>query len=182
MNETPPNRTQALYYRAGRGDLTAGPVGGHLVRLTVPMVWALFAIISFQLVDTFFIARLGTRPLAAMSFTFPVSFVVFNIMLGMSIATASVVSRQIGHGNPARVRRLVTHALIMAFILGLIIAAAGIVLMKPIFRAMGAPEDLIPLIGDFMTLWFAGSIFINTPLVANAAIRASGNTVFPPWS
>lgn len=167
------------YSHAGKGDLTAGPVGGHLVRLTVPMIWAMFATISFQLVDTFFISRLGTKPLAAMSFTFPVSFAVFNITLGMSIATSSVVSRQIGRGNPARVRRLVTHALIMAFILGLILAAAGLLLMRPIFRAMGAPDDLLPLISQFMTLWFAGSIFINTPLICNAAIRATGNTTFP---
>jgi putative MATE family efflux protein len=178
MTEIPANRAPN-YSHGGRGDLTSGPVNRHLVRLTIPMVWAMFAAISFQLVDTFFVSRLGTKPLTAMSFTFPVSFAVFNITLGMSIATSSVVSRQIGRGNPARVRRLVTHALIMAFALGVILAVAGLLLMKPIFRAMGADEELVALICQFMTLWFAGSIFINTPLVCNAAIRATGNTMFP---
>jgi putative MATE family efflux protein len=176
MTQETPNRP---YFAHGRGDLTSGPVTGHLLRLTIPMIWGMFATISFQLVDTFFVSRLGTRPLTAMSFTFPVTFAVFNITLGMSIATSSVVSRQIGRGNPARVRRLVTHALIMAFVLGVILAVTGLLLMKPMFRAMGADDELIDLISQFMFLWFAGSIFINTPLVCNAAIRATGNTIFP---
>lgn len=169
----------AIPHYANKGDLTTGPIKQHLIRLTIPMVWAMFAAISFQLVDTYFVSRLGTRALTAMSFTFPVSFVIFNITLGMSIATSSVVSRQLGHGKPARVQRLVRHALLMAFALGILLALGGLALMKPIFRAMGAPPDVLPLILQFMRIWFLGSIFINTPLVANAAIRASGDTIFP---
>ncbi|MFP4009230.1 MAG: MATE family efflux transporter, partial [Spirulinaceae cyanobacterium] len=59
------NKTQKL-------SLTEGKVSHHLIRLTLPMIWGVFAVIAFNLVDTFFVGQLGTKPLAAMSFTFPV--------------------------------------------------------------------------------------------------------------
>ncbi|MGD1912764.1 MAG: hypothetical protein ACFB2X_18525 [Rivularia sp. (in: cyanobacteria)] len=52
--------------------LTEGNVGSTLVKLTIPMIWGVFAIIAFNLVDTYFVGQLGTAPLAAMRFTFPV--------------------------------------------------------------------------------------------------------------
>ena len=46
---------------ANKGDLTRGDIGGHLVRLTVPMIWGLLAVISIQLANTYFISQLGTK-------------------------------------------------------------------------------------------------------------------------
>ena len=71
--------TKPLPY-ANKGDLTTGPVKNHLVRLTIPMIWGILAVISLQLVDTYFIAMLGTDKLAAISFT---SFWYFE-MIGLS--------------------------------------------------------------------------------------------------
>lgn len=162
-----------------KGDLTKGPVTSHLIRLAVPMTWGIMAVVSFQLVDMFYISLLGTQALAAITFTLPVTFTVFNLVMGMTIAASSVISREIGKGNPARVRRLTTHALLIAIIIGLVAAAAGLAFMKPVFRAMGADEHMIPLISDYMTIWFIGSVFINTPMVGNATMRAAGDAFTP---
>ena len=143
------------------------------------MVWGIFAIISFQLVDTFYISLLGTKPLAAITFTFPVTYLIFTLVLGIGIGTSSVISRQIGEGNHDRVRRIATHAVILAFLVGGILAITGYFFMNPLFRAMGADETLMPLIRSYMTIWFAGSVLTTVPLVGNAAIRASGDTFVP---
>ena len=52
-----------------QATLTSGPVHRHLREMAVPMVWGLLATMSFNIVDTFFVAKLGDAPLAAMSFT-----------------------------------------------------------------------------------------------------------------
>ena len=41
---------------------------------------------------------------------------------------------------------------------------------------MGASDDMLPMIREYMIIWFAGAVFITTPLVGNAAIRATGDT------
>jgi Na+-driven multidrug efflux pump len=57
------------------GLLTA-PITQVLSQMTLPMVFGIVAILMFNLVDTFFISLLGTQALAAISFTFPVTFAV----------------------------------------------------------------------------------------------------------
>lgn len=173
------SKTEINAAYANKGDLTKGPVTNHLVRLTLPMIWGIFAIISFQLVDTFYISLLGTKPLAAITFTFPVTFIIFSMVMGLSIGMSSVVSRQIGEGNQDKVRRITTHGLILAFLTGIILAALGFIFMNPIFKAMGADEIMLPMIREYMVIWFAGSVFITLPMVGNAAIRAAGDTFLP---
>ena len=55
-----------------RATLVEGPVGRHLRSLTIPMIWGIAAIMSLNIVDTWFVAQLGEQQLAAISFTFPV--------------------------------------------------------------------------------------------------------------
>lgn len=171
-------QTKPLPY-GNKGDLTTGPVKQHLIRLSLPMTWGIMAIISFQLVDTFFIAQLGTKPLAAISFTFPLTYIIFSIIMGFGIAMSSVVSRLIGEKRHEDVLRVVTHGLGLVFMLGLTITLAGIALHDRIFVLMGAEADLLPMIGDYMHIWFAGIVFLTVPMVGNAAIRANGNTATP---
>jgi len=46
-----------------------------LIKMTIPMIGGMIAMMSFNLIDTFFVGQIGTDELAAMSFTFPVVFI-----------------------------------------------------------------------------------------------------------
>lgn len=162
-----------------RVDLTTGNVRAHLIRLTIPMIWGIAAIISFQLVDTYYVSLLGTVPLAAMTFTFPVTFFVFSIIMGFGIATSSVVSRLIGEKREEDVKRVTTHSLLLVLGVGLLMAVIGIVFGDLIYEAMGAREDIRPLIHEYMSIWFLGVPFMVAPFVGNSAIRAAGSTFAP---
>lgn len=162
-----------------RVDLKTGNIRKHLVRLTIPMIWGIAAIVSFQLVDTYYISLLGTTPLAAMTFTFPVTFFVFSIIMGFGIAMSSVISRLIGEGREDDVKRVTTHGLFLVFGIGCVLAAIGYFFRDAIFAAMGADEEMRPLIHDYMTIWFFGAPFMATPFAGNSAIRAGGSTLAP---
>ena len=51
--------------------------------LAGPMVVGIIATISVSLVDTYFVGKLGTSPLAALSFTFPVTMAVTSLAIGL---------------------------------------------------------------------------------------------------
>ena len=159
--------------------LTEGPVGRVLAGLAAPMVLGLFSVISFNLTDTYFVSQLGTRELAAMSFTFPVVSVMFGIAMGLGTGTISVVSRAIGAGEQARVRRISSDSLMLSFLTVLVAAGLGMVTIDPLFRALGATDDVLPLIREYMMIWYPGMVFLVVPMVANASIRAAGDTRLP---
>lgn len=160
-------------------DLTTGSINHHLVRMTIPMIWGILAIISFQLVDAYYISRLGTKELAAFSYTFPVTYGIFSIFIGFGIAMSSVVARLIGEKRTEDVKRVTSHGLLLVLGTSILIACIGIPFLDPLFRLMGADEDSLPAIRDFMITYFLGTFFVSMPVVGNAALRASGDAVLP---
>ena len=100
-----------------KGRLTEGSIAGHLTRMAIPMSWGLFAVIGINRVDTFFVGQLGTRELAALSFTFPVVFFMLSLAIGLGVGASSVLARAIGGGNRERVQRMTTAALLLALLI-----------------------------------------------------------------
>jgi putative MATE family efflux protein len=143
------------------------------------MIVGHLGMVAFNLADTFYVGRLGTRELAAMSFTFPVVMAVSSLAIGLGIGTAAVVSRAIGEGDEHKVRRLTTDSLVLALILVAAFVGLGILSIDPVFRLLGAKPDLLPLVKEYMRIWYLGMIFVVVPMVGNNAIRATGDTKTP---
>jgi putative MATE family efflux protein len=156
--------------------LVDGPVAGHLVSMTVPMVWAVLAIMLFYATDTWFVAQLGAQPLAAMSFTFPVVMVMTSLGIGMMAGTSSVLARVVGEGDMPQVRRLATDALTLTLLISIVLSVTGILILDPLFTLMGASGEVLPMIRDYMLIWFAGYALVLVPMVVIGAVRATGDT------
>ena len=159
--------------------LTNGPIIRTLAGLSGPMVIGLFSVMAFNLTDTYFVSQLGTRELAAMSFTFPVVSVLYGVSMGLGTGTVSTIARAIGRGETANVRRVCSDSLMLSFVTVFVVAAVGVLTIDPLFRALGAGDDVLPLIHEYMVIWYPGVVFLVVPMVANAAIRASGDTKIP---
>ncbi|WP_302138732.1 MATE family efflux transporter [Halomonas alkalicola] len=163
--------------RPMRRELLEGPIATTLLRKTLPVIGGMIAMMSFNLVDTWFIARLGTEPLAAVSFTFPVVFTVISLAIGLGIGTSAVVARRLGQGDHEAVRRRATDAALLALAVGLAMTLLGLATMEPLFRLLGADEALMPHIRDYMGIWYLGAAAVVVPRVLNSILRAHGNTV-----
>jgi putative MATE family efflux protein len=159
------------------------------------MLGGAFSVIAFNLVDTFYISQLGTLPLAAMGYTFPVTTVLGSISMGLGTGASSVVSRLVGEQQskastltadpeaqiqPAdNVRAVATHTLILGFMIAIIFAVMGLLTIEPVFTALGADEKTLPLITQYMQWWYLGIACLIVPMAGNSMIRATGDTVTP---
>lgn len=159
--------------------LTEGPIAITMARLTGYMILGFAATISFNLVDTWFVARLGTEELAAIGFTFPVVMLIGAIAIGLGIGTSALVSRAIGEGDGNRVKRLTTDSLVLSVLIVLVFILIGLGTMDPVFRSLGAGTTTLPLVKQYMVIWYPGMLFLVVPMVGNNAIRATGDMKWP---
>ncbi|WP_439136136.1 MATE family efflux transporter [Pseudomaricurvus sp.] len=159
-------------------SFTEGPVGRQLTLMSLPMVWGLLATMSFNAVDTFFVAQLGSDSLAAMSFTFPVVMLITSMAIGLGAGTSSVMARRLGQGDVAATRKLAGDTLLLSFLLSLIMMAIGLATVEPLFLLLGAEPHLLPLISDYMLIWYLNTPFVIVPMVMSAMMRATGNNKF----
>ncbi len=158
---------------------TEGPIERLLARTTLQMLLGILAMVSFNLVDTFFVGQLGKAELAAMAFTFPVVTVFGGLALGLGQGASAVISRALGEGDRDRVRRLTSDALLLSVLIVSVLVLVGLATIDPLFRAMGASDELLPLIERYMRIWYVGMPFVVIPMVGNNAIRATGDARTP---
>lgn len=160
-------------------SLLTAPMTSVLLRMMGPMILGIVAILAFNLVDTFFIGMLGTQALAAISFTFPVTFVVTSLAMGLGAGLSAVMGHALGQGKHDEAARITTDNLFLAVLLVALIALAGALTIHPLFRLLGASDELIALIYDYMLIWYLTVPMLVLPMVGNAAIRATGDTKTP---
>ncbi|CAH1044866.1 MATE efflux family protein [Halomonas sp. TD01] len=150
-----------------------------LWRQTWPMAIGVLALLGFQLVDSAFIARLGTAPLAAQSFTFPLSFLIIGIQVGMGIAIAALISRALGAGEDVRAQRLSSLVLIAGgLVIGMLVVALWF-LQVPIFRLLGADDNALVYIRAYwgpqlFSAWLGALLYF-----IYSVFRAHGDTRLP---
>ena len=162
-----------------KAKLLQGPVGKTLISLAMPMAFGIVAIILFTVVDTFYVGRLGAEQLAAMGFTFPISYIVMSIAMGLSVGTSSTIARAIGEGHQLKVQRLATDGLGLAFVIVTCFSLIGLTNLNTIFSMIGAKGEILELISDYMIPWCLGVGLLVIPMVGNGALRATGDTKTP---
>ncbi len=160
-------------------NLTEGNIKKQLFQLTWPMLLGMLGMIVFNLVDTFYVGRLGVHELAAMSFTFPVVAIVNSLSRSIGIGTSSLISRNVIYAEHKEVRMMASRAIFLGFVLVLFFVVLGMLTIRPIFHAMGAEGEILDYVEDYMKIWYLGMPFVVMPMVGNSIVRATGDTFTP---
>lgn len=154
-------------------------IGPILARMTAPLVVSMTMMILFNAVDTYFVSMLGTDQLAAISFTFPVSYTIISMAVGLSITTSVLLAKAIGQGALDRARRITTDNILLAFVVVILISVIGLSTIDILFPALGATSKTMPYIHDYMDIWYPFIGLMIVPMCGNSAIRATGDTKWP---
>lgn len=159
--------------------LTSGRVGKTLFTMTMGQLVGHVTMTVFHLTDTFFVSKLGTQELAAMSFTFPLIMLVNHFIFGLGMGTSAVISKAIGERSFDKVRRYTTDSFFLVVVVGLVLSTLGLILSRTIFSSLGASGKTLELVLSYMMIWFLGFPIGAIPMVLNNAIRATGDTKTP---
>jgi putative MATE family efflux protein len=143
------------------------------------MLLGITTMMGQSFIDAWFLGRVGDRALAAYSFGFPILMIVTSVAIGLGAGTSSVVARAIGAEDHRRAKRLVTDSLILSFLITALVSALGVLSVEPLFRLLGAPEDMIPMIRSFMFILYGGVPFVVVGMVGMSSMRATGDTRLP---
>lgn len=154
--------------------LTRGSIRGHLVTQSLPMMIGVAAIMSVGLVDAYFIGQLGSAELAAVAFVFPVTIALSSLAVGVMVGINSVIARALGEGDVERAARRANFGAVFATGLGAAMGLALYLLLDPLFRLMQAPEQLLPLIREYMAPFALGMPVLLLQMALNGVLRGQG--------
>lgn len=151
----------------------------NLFSMTWPMLLGAFALMSFQLVDSFFISLLGTDPLAAMGFTMPMNQLMVGIQVGVGIAATALISRALGAKQQEYAKRLSALMLLVGGISMAILVIFVAALKTPILKTLGAADNLTPHTDSYWLPWLISSWGHAFLYFGTSLCRAYGDTRLP---
>ena len=160
--------------------LLEGPIVSTLLRLATPNVLVMFVQASVGLIETYFVARLGTDALAGVALVFPVLMLMQMMSAGaVGGGISSAVARALGAGRRADADALVVHALAIALGFGLLFTLTVLGGGRWLYSAMGGSGASLDAALTYSTVIFSAAILIWVFNSLANVIRGTGNMAVP---
>jgi putative MATE family efflux protein len=156
-----------------------GPIPRALMTLAIPIILGNVLQTGYQLTDAFWVGRLGAAAVAAVSVSFPVTFLVIALGSGLAMAGATLSAQYMGAGRQDLVDHVAAQTMVMVAISSVILGAIGFSLAPVLLRLLGVAPDVYDGALGFMRVSFIGIIFVFVYAMFQALMRGIGQTRVP---
>ena len=160
--------------------LIDGPIAATLIRLAAPNMLVMLAQTSVGLVETYFVGKLGTDPLAGVALVFPIVMLMQMMSAGaMGGGISSAIARALGAGRRADADALALHAVVIALAFGLAFMVGVLAGGRWLYTAMGGSGASLDAALIYSQVVFAGAILVWLFNSLANVIRGTGNMAVP---
>ncbi len=155
------------------------PVGRLILNMAWPAMLSMMILALYNIVDSFFVARIGEEALAAITYIFPVQMVMMSCAIGTGVGINSLISRRLGARNYEEANLAASHGYRLSFFNWAGFALVGIFLSRPIMEVMTDTAYIVEEGTKYMTIVLIGSLFVFVQVTSEKIIQATGNMIFP---
>ncbi len=161
-------------------DILHGSIWDKVLAFALPLAATSVLQQLFNSADVAVVGQFsGSKALAAVGSTSPITSLFITIFVGLSIGTNVVISRFLGAQNDKQVKKAVHTSLVLSVISGIIIALIGELIAKWLLVIMSTPAEVLDQALLFLRITFIGMIFLTIYNFESAVLRASGDTKRP---
>ena len=160
-------------------DLINGSIVEELFVLGLPVMLSNIVQTLYNIVDAFWLGKLGKIALTAPTITFNVAFVFIAFSMGISIGGATLVAQYTGARMNRDAKQSAGTTILLMIIIGVASAIIGFIFAPPLLKLLHTPEDAFHATLVYMRVIFLGMPFMFTYLAFQGIVQGRGNTVTP---
>ena len=160
-------------------SLTEGPILKTLVALAFPIIAANLLQTGYQLVDAFWVGRLGANAVAAVSVSYPVNFLLISLSSGFAFAGTILVAQYAGAKNLKMVNHVAIQTLVMVLLMSLVLSAIAYTLSPQILNWLGVEQEIFAEANLFQRVIFIGLVFNFAFILFQSLLRGVGEVRIP---
>jgi putative MATE family efflux protein len=164
-----------------KNKYTEGKILNSLVSLALPIIFANILQTTYQLIDTFWLGRLGANAVAAVSLSFPVLFLVLSIGSGLTLAGTVMVAQYKGAENQKMVDFSSSQSVFLILIISAILALISFYSAGPLMRIIGAGPEIYDDSVAYFKVSSLGFVFLFLFFIFQSLMRGIGNVMLPVY-
>ena len=158
--------------------LTTMPVPKLIIRLSIPTVISMLVTGFYNSADTFFVGKISTQATAAVGLVFSVMAIVQALGFFCGHGSGNYLSRKLGAGDLKEANEMASTGFALSLLIGISAAAAGICLIEPIARLLGATPTTMRDTIEYMRIILLGAPFMTGQFVINNQLRFQGSAMY----
>lgn len=165
--------------RAFDQRLLEGSIPRALFLLAAPIMGANILQVAYQVVDAFWVGRLGAAAVASVSVTLPVMFVLIALGMGFAIAGTTLIAQYTGARDHDMVDHVAAQTLLTIVAVSVVLGAIGFLLAPWLLRTMAVAPAVFDGALSFMRIIFVALPFTFIYAMAQALMRGVGEVKAP---
>lgn len=160
-----------------RLDLANEAIFPLILKMSWPSIIAMIAISIYNIIDTFWLARLSPQALAALTVCFPIQMIFAAIGVGTGVGAGSFAARMFGAGRVIQAKQTAGQIFFLSLIFGAFLILAVIVFRDAILLFFGAFDEIMPLCRAYMDVIIFSAPFLFFSMMSNNLLRAEGRPI-----
>lgn len=152
-----------------------------LLTMSIPPTISMLINSLYNIVDSIFVARLGTEALTAVSLAFPIQNLILAIAVGSGVGLNSYIARKLGERREDIANKTAGNGITLAIIHYLILCILGIFFIKRFFQLFVQEENILKLGVSYTYIIIFFSIGIIAQIAIEKILQATGNTLTPMY-
>ncbi|MFA5432985.1 MAG: MATE family efflux transporter [Candidatus Paceibacterota bacterium] len=158
-----------------------GSIWKQFFKLSIPIAIANFLQAAYSITDAFWLGRLNSESLAAISISSSIIFLVISLGVGLFISGSVLISHHKGKEDQENINHISAQLIMLMVIVSLFLSILGYFISPFLVKMIGA-EYLIPYgVLSFLQLFFVSTLFIFSFALYQALMRALGDVKTPVY-
>ena len=163
-------------------NLTEGKILKTMLIFALPMILGNLLQQVYNIADTMVVGRfLGAEALAAVGSAYTLMTFLTSVIIGLCMGSGAVFSIAYGAGNQQELKKSIWVSFVFVGIVTIVMNATVFIWTRPILRLLQIPEEVYPLMYQYIRIIFSGILFVFLYNFFACLLRAVGNSVVPLW-
>ena len=160
----------------GENPLGVRPIKGLLFSFSIPAIISCLVNSVYNIVDQIFIGQgVGYLGNAATTIAFPLMTIIMAFATLIGSGGSAYAALRLGEGRKREALLTLNNLLIIAIGLGILLAATGLIFLKPILTLFGATETTMPYAIDYTSIVLMGVPFSVISIALSNMARTDGH-------
>lgn len=164
-------------------DVTNGELLKPIVFLAIPLIITQLLQVAYNIADTFWVGRVSADAVAAISFAFPIIFLIISIGGGFTVAGTILIAQHKGADNHEEVDHVVGQTMSFVLLVSIVASIIGYIFTPQLLTLVGADAGsaVHEMAVSYTRTWFLGTVTVFAFFMFQALLRGWGDTRTPMY-
>ena len=161
------------------------PIGKLMLSLSIPSIIAQVINVLYNIVDRIYIGHIpgvGSTALTGVGLTFPILMLISAFSTFASMGGSSLASIQLGRDDKKKAEEIVGCSVWTLLVFTVLLMVVFYAFQKPFLYMFGASKETIPYAVSYLSIYLAGTVFVELALGLNTFIIVQGRPGIAMWS